>query len=333
MGCAHPIQAARGADGKVRILPRRFGPLTLKQKLAAGERAVELPCGRCVLCKTDKAQDWATRCQHEANQHRHPDGTTNGSFVTLTFSDDGLAVRELEVGARAETLRKADLSGFLKRLRANRHRRAVKRGENSAEPIKFFGVGEYGEQYLRPHYHVLLFGEDFSEERVRCEDENGNTYFQSPILAGLWQYGLTDIRPITTETTNYVCRYVQKKLNNQALQAACERVREDTGEVFTVEPEFALMSRRPGIGASWFDEYSGDVYPAGYVRIAGKKRRVPRFYKERLRAQDPAAYEEAAAKARAIAAKNVKETTKERRQVKKEIAERRNRDAKQRKLS
>ena len=56
------------------------------------------------------------------------------------------------------------------------------------------------------------------------------------------------------------------------------RVDDHTGEVFTVDPEFVLMSRRPGIGKDWFDLYYKDAYPSDYITLRGIKMRPPKFY-------------------------------------------------------
>ena len=45
-----------------------------------------------------------------------------------------------------------------------------------------------------------------------------------------------------------------------------------------IEPEYATMSRRPGIGYNWFQKYKTDVYPHDYVVINGFKVKPPRYY-------------------------------------------------------
>ena len=38
------------------------------------------------------------------------------------------------------------------------------------------------------------------------------------------------------------------------------------------------MSRRPGIASDWYDLYSGDVYPKGFVTMRGIKMKPPKYY-------------------------------------------------------
>lgn len=54
------------------------------------------------------------------------------------------------------------------------------------------------------------------------------------------------------------------------------------------------MSRRPGIGRDWYDQYSGDVFPSDEVPVPGKGvfKKAPRFYETILQAESPDAFEE-----------------------------------------
>jgi hypothetical protein len=56
-----------------------------------------------------------------------------------------------------------------------------------------------------------------------------------------------------------------------------------TGEAVKLEPEFAEMSRRPGIGYQWFRNHWTDVYAArdGIV-VSGKVVPAPRYYDKKL---------------------------------------------------
>ena len=63
----------------------------------------------------------------------------------------------------------------------------------------------------------------------------------------------------------------------------------ETGEIFNLKPEYTSMSRRPGIGREWFDQYKNDVYSSSkdYVIIRGRKMRPPKFYDQIMKDLDP----------------------------------------------
>lgn len=43
------------------------------------------------------------------------------------------------------------------------------------------------------------------------------------------------------------------------------------------------MSRRPGIGRTWFDEFGQDVFPSDEVIANGKQGKPPRYYDKLLK--------------------------------------------------
>jgi hypothetical protein len=92
---------------------------------------------------------------------------------------------------------------------------------------------------------------------------------------------------VTSKSIGYVTGYVVKKMT-----------RADDPRLNGLTPEFALMSRRPGIGAGTADAIAkwvngavgvaelcatGDV--PREVRVEGKKSRLPRYLVRRVRAQ------------------------------------------------
>lgn len=188
------------------------------------------------------------------------------SFVTLTYApehlphDGGLSLDHWQL--------------FAKRLR------------KKIGSFRYFMCGEYGDENLRPHYHACIFGVDFSGDRVLFKRERGNTLFQSALLAETWRYGFCSVGELTFESAAYVSRYILKKRTGPQAAEAYERVDPDTGECFQVRPEFVCMSRRPGLGSKWFEKFSGDVYPSDEVIFKGRRFRPPRFYDEKLPAED-----------------------------------------------
>ena len=198
---------------------------------------------------------------HEAQMHRV------NSFVTLTYDQVHLPVdRSLDV---------RHFQLFMKRLRKAR----------SPQKIRFYHCGEYGPQTLRPHYHAALFGCDFPDQvEVDGGSKSGEQMWSSAELTSIWGKGLTTVQPLTFETAAYVAGYIIGKAQGlEASRRALERVDPVTGETWEVAPEYSTMSRRPGIGSRWLEEYQDDVYPHDFVvRSGGAKLAPPKFYDKKI---------------------------------------------------
>lgn len=89
--------------------------------------------------------------------------------------------------------------------------------------IRFFLVGEYGDQTQRAHYHAALYGIPFTEGKL---------------LASTWQMGFVHCGDLTFESCGYIAGYVTKKLTKP-----------DDPRLEGRHPEFTRMSLKPGIGA------------------------------------------------------------------------------------
>lgn len=256
MPCYHPIQAWRGektASGKRKLV--------FSASSGAVGLPLEIPCGQCIGCRLNKSQQWATRCVHEAAFHEE------NAFLTLTYRPESLP----ENG----TLRPQDAGRFIRRLRAHL----------GAKRVRFFLCGEYGDRFGRPHYHVLLFGHEFLEDRVPFRATPYGRTYTSETLSRLWTHGNCEIGSLTSKSAGYVARYSLKKVNGKAAADHYTRVNLDTGEVFQLHPEFAVMSRRPGIGFEWFQKFSTDLRDDIVVLLnpdGSRKVAMPKYYDKLL---------------------------------------------------
>lgn len=219
-------------------------------------RGLSLPCGRCIGCRLERSRQWAVRLMHESKMH------AVSSFLTLTYKDlppkGSLSVEHCQL--------------FMKRLRA---RLAPKK-------VRFFLCGEYGDQFGRPHYHAILFGEDFAADRVKLSEKNGFYLYESKLLDEVWGHGGCRIGDVTFDSAAYVANYATKKVTGAKADEHYQGRK----------PEFLLMSRGGrggrGIGHSWFEKFASDVYPADAVIVSGREARPPRYYDGLLEEHDPA---------------------------------------------
>lgn len=219
-----------------------------------GER-LDLPCGQCVGCRLERSRQWAVRCMHEASLY------DDNSFITLTYDDVHLPADG--------SLQLADFQCFMKRLRKSV---APKR-------VRFYHCGEYGETFARPHYHALLFNHDFQDRRFFSKRGDCRVY-TSDSLSKLWPFGFSVVGEVTFESAAYVARYVMKKVTGDRAE----------GHYQGRKSEYTTMSRRPGIGARWYEKFKTDVYPRDGVVVRGRVTRPPRFYDGLLGREDPAAF-------------------------------------------
>lgn len=186
------------------------------------------------------------------------------SFLTLTFANEHLPV-DYSVSVR-------DMQLFMKKLR-----KAVQ-----PKNVRFFLCGEYGDDYQRPHYHIILFNHDFNDKTIYKYNHKDQPLFTSTSLSKLWPYGLATLGDVTFESAAYTARYCMKKINGPEADQHYVRQHPLHGFFVRVKPEFTLMSRRPGLGQTWFERYKTDVFPSDQVIINGVPSRAPRFYLDQL---------------------------------------------------
>lgn len=175
----------------------------------------------------------------------------------------------------AASLSKSDLRAFTKRLNEAARRRF-------GEGIKYYACGEYGENTNRPHYHIAVYGEDFSDDRIHWKRaQSGHDLYRSSRLARLWPWGHADIGELTFESAAYIARYIMKKITGTKAEDHYKRVDRE-GKEYWLAPEFNVMSRRPGIGKEWFLKHNRDVYPSDNVIARGHPSKPPRYYDKLL---------------------------------------------------
>lgn len=257
MPCYQPIKGwfsrNRSATGKRSVV--------FNAKDGLNDLPIDIPCGQCIGCRLEKSREWAMRMVHEASLHEE------NCFVTLTYNDENLP--------SDYSLDKRHFQLFMKKLR-----------KTTGAKIRYYHCGEYGDHNNRPHYHACLFGYSFPD-KVLWSVRDGCRLYISELLNSIWGLGYCTIGDVTFESAAYVARYVTKKITGSQAKEHYQVCDPETGQIHQLEPEYATMSRRPGIGKGWYDKFKGDAYPSDFLVMRGSKMRPPKFYDLLYEAEDP----------------------------------------------
>jgi len=221
-------------------------------------------CGQCMPCRVNSRRVWTHRIMLETLSH------PVNSFWTLTYSDENIPL----TGENLQTLKPDDLRDFLKRLRYY----------HEPNKLRYFNVGEYGDQTGRPHYHLALFNFPTCERGLTRVNRRGDCCRICDGVREIWSKGLVYAGNLEASSAAYICGYITKKLTRRGDVRLNGR-----------EPEFARMSLKPGIGASFIpevasalithnlDERLSDVPTA--LRTTGRVQPLGRYLTRSLREQ------------------------------------------------
>lgn len=251
MPCAAPVRGYRASIGG----PIRF-TLPNTNNTPHTYTALDVPCGTCILCRQETARQWAVRITHEAQLHEE------NAFVTLTYNDAHLP--------QFASLQYSDLQKFWKRLR------------KKVGNLRYYAVGEYGDETNRPHYHACIFGHAFTEARTILRT-TPSMLWTNELLQEAWGMGHVSVGALNFQTAQYTASYVTKKLH---IHKQYVRLNPETGELIPLVQPRAFMSLNPAIGKNWLSKYGDSVYHHDRVVVNGTPQKPPKYYDQWLAAKD-----------------------------------------------
>jgi len=202
-------------------------------------------CGQCMPCRFNRRRLWTHRLMLESLTHKE------NCFVTLTYNNDHHPIDG--------SLDPRHLQLWIKRLRKRLH----------PTRVRYYAVGEYGDDTQRPHYHLALFGVGYG-----CKQA----------LEETWEKGFVMVGDLNFKSAQYIAGYVTKKMTKK-----------DDPRLNGRHPEFARMSNRPGIGALAMEVIASSMITKDgeilgldddvpeHLRHGGKKWPLGRYLKRRLR--------------------------------------------------
>lgn len=241
---------------------------------------VLVPCGHCVGCSSDISRDWSYRMLMEKQVSK------NAWFLTLTYDDEHLP--------EDHQLDKNHLDDFIKKLRNFYY-------ELGLDNIRYYACGEYGSKSGRPHYHMIVYNlpltplefTAFNLKTPSCCFKNkivGTSLDKTPLyqfdfLNELWQNGFVVVGECTLASCSYVARYVNKK----RLSGVKNKELKDKG----ITPEFNCMSRMPGIGVKYYENFYDNILSSNLCFYIGNNRcSVGRSFEKWLEKHHPDRLEE-----------------------------------------
>lgn len=202
----------------------------------------EVPCGKCALCRDKRVSDWKCRAMCETAVSKFIP-----YFVTLTYNDEHLPKTGVQ---------KYDVQCFLKRLRSY----LSYHGEECE--IRYFAVGEYGKQYKRPHYHLILW----HVPRKTCHD-------MLKLLEECWDKGYCYVKACNQYKVQYVMKYMRKECvpppgQNQVFYLASRR--KALGLQY-LEENFRYFLENPSMSFQIYDKFAHQTLRFGLPQYFVRK--------------------------------------------------------------
>lgn len=164
-------------------------------------------CGQCISCRINKQSAWIFRnlleCQH----------SQSSAFWTLTLDQQGLE-------CMADVGPKKMMRNFFAALRNSEDR------HGNPNPIRYCGVLEFGGQFGRPHFHILLYNmvknlrEPYPYRRGQPRPEQS---------IGLWPHGRVDFAEFNPSTIAYTVKYIFKDSRTEGLCIPFRTIRPGIG--------------------------------------------------------------------------------------------------------
>lgn len=232
-------------------------PIPIKKKDGT---IVKVACGMCKACRINYRNSWKMRMAHELAAHEF------NTWIELSYDDLHLVLQNMEyrdVDGKYFSLERKEVQDWLKRFRK----------EIAPLKVRYFGCGEYGSNG-RPHYHVALFGisPDHPAFGPKVMKSKSGWWHQMPS----WPFGMTwvDNQPPSMQVGAYIAKYIMKKHKGKDAAAYYEAA--------NINPEFVMMSLKPGIGAQRIDDNLEYYRNNPVFSLQGKQVPITRYMKERI---------------------------------------------------
>lgn len=227
------------------ISPKKNSMGFYKGRFIPTSTQMTFSCGKCLPCRINYASEWAGRLfiEHMKSEMAY--------FLTFTYSPEKVQEHKNELVINdCITLYKKHLQLFFKKFR-------------HYYSVRYYAVGEYGDEQFRAHYHACLFF-DKRHDIIKLASQ----------IRDSWSFGFIKMKVLSAYHYKYVSKYLTTRLNGKWR----ERFVNETG----LQPEFTISSKFPAIG---FIEYSKlfTYIKDGFISSLKHKYRISRYHKTKLR--------------------------------------------------
>lgn len=204
------------------------------------------PCGQCMPCRINRRRVWTHRLMLERSLHG------DASFITLTYNNDPYIDPRTKIPLENMQYSVSPITGELRPTLVPKHLQdwfKRIRKEYAPQKIRYYAVGEYGDDTERPHYHVAAFGYPQCRWGIsRYSSSRQNCCSVCDMVRDTWGRGNVLLGELSTESAQYVAGYVTKKMTSSLDSRLDGR-----------HPEFARISNRPGIGHDFMEEVASSI--------------------------------------------------------------------------
>lgn len=185
-------------------------------------------CGNCRGCRIRHKMAWTGRVLLESKDHYF------NRVLTLTYRDPEKQLSKLDY---------KDIQDWLKRYRYH-----------TGNKVRYWVVGEYGEESGHAHWHVIMFGEK------SWQPEHLKKAVPIPLVGWTKEHGFASDMRLVPASAAYCCGYTLKKGENQLPFMRC-----------SLRPSIAFP-RLHSYAQQIFQRYGSKVIPLPtWLVVDGKK--------------------------------------------------------------
>lgn len=204
-------------------------------------------CGGCDPCKRVDAMELAVRAAHELQT------AENAALVTLTYDDESLPSDG-----------KLDYRHLARFMSCVRHKGKT----------QYLAAGEYGKDNRRPHWHLLIFGPQITEDEV----------------SRWWQKGIVEVQKPEIGSCFYVAGTAHEKYTEDRVLSSSQNLgweyAKDHLQEFNDEGSVILCDSKFPVPRSYINRFKTELGILRSKRTHGVLLQTQQFHTERLQNKD-----------------------------------------------